>query len=278
MAEEAVVERDTVDPTTMSDDELKEAYESASSEPETVEESAPETQEAEQAVEETPTEEPQEESEVAKLQARIAEQEKMIGSQSSQIGELRKLAEMQKSEPEAADDGIEKLREIFEEDPIKGIQMYESMKSEQQRKAEAMQQYEELQNQNLIKEKIPEFGDLVNDMTELAKQDGLDDMTIRNLLNRPYATNHLATTYNLAQRAMQVRHVASLQAEIDSLKGKADSVLDKVEQAANNKPSVSAKSGQPAPQQKINASDPTSLSDDDLKAELERRRNESVLV
>lgn len=273
MSEEVAEVKDTVEASGMSDEELNKAYNNAvgeenNSEPVSQEDTPSEkaTESIESEKQDTSEPDPVEER-LQSLEKQLDDKQSMIDRQGNEIGMLRKGAEMQKNE--AIVPSSDEWREKFDEDPVAAMKEWDAYKEQEALQQEAAFEYENLGRRQYIESKIPNFNELLDEMVEIAKADGVPDAALRSFRDNPYAD--ISSSIGLANRVMLQRQNARLQQELDKSKGESDRRLDEVEKAANASTHINGKSGQDAPDVKVNFNDATKLPDDLIKQELDKR-------
>lgn len=184
--------------------------------------------------------------EIEKQQKSHLADQKMIGRQSTELGNLRKaktesdakIAEFKAAKKPDA----EEIKELFEEDPAKGVAAINSNKD-----IENKQKLEEITNRALetqmaVMEKMPDFEDMIDDMCGLLKDDGIDAKVISDFKQYPYVADS-ATLFQLAQRARTVKDNLKLKLELETLKKQTNNVEKKIQETGKKGPALSNKAG-----------------------------------
>jgi len=268
-----------VNPVEMTDEQLETELNPQTEEVVEEQKEVEETQAVEEVKEEVKEEPPPEEFKVSKeewekVQKRLEEKEKFIQRQADEVGKRRKSEEQLRQEVYAlktqlAGDGVNHVEAMEIQDAI--------------REREAQLTEAELRtitefNRNAVKTFIPEPESLLDDMVELLKEDGQDDGAIRMFRDNPYKESP-GVLINLGKRAELRREsrnkdakIASLEAELASLRGQPKEVLKKIEKALKEPSQMTNNSGQASStKQTIDDSQIPHMTD----AELERLLKES---
>ena len=268
-----------VNPVEMTDEQLETELNPQTEEVVEEQKEVEETQAVEEVKEEVKEEPPPEEFKVSKeewekVQKRLEEKEKFIQRQANEVGKRRKSEEQLRQEVYAlktqlAGDGVNHVEAMEIQDAI--------------REREAQLTEAELRtitefNRNTVKTFIPEPESLLDDMVELLKEDGQDDGAIRMFRDNPYKESP-GVLINLGKRAELRREsrnkdakIASLEAELASLRGQPKEVLKKIEKALKEPSQMTNNSGQASStKQTIDDSQIPHMTD----AELERLLKES---
>ena len=268
-----------VNPVEMTDEQLETELNPQTEEVVEEQKEVEETQAVEEVKEEVKEEPPPEEFKVSKeewekIQKRLEEKEKFIQRQADEVGKRRKSEEQLRQEVYAlktqlAGDGVNHVEAMEIQDAI--------------REREAQLTEAELRtitefNRNTVKTFIPEPESLLDDMVELLKEDGQDDGAIRMFRDNPYKESP-GVLINLGKRAELRREsrnkdakIASLEAELASLRGQPKEVLKKIEKALKEPSQMTNNSGQASStKQTVDESQIPHMTD----AELERLLKES---
>jgi len=268
-----------VNPVEMTDEQLETELNPQTEEVVEEQKEVEETQVVEEVKEEVKEEPPPEEFKVSKeewekIQKRLEEKEKFIQRQADEVGKRRKSEEQLRQEVYAlktqlAGDGVNHVEAMEIQDAI--------------REREAQLTEAELRtitefNRNTVKTFIPEPESLLDDMVELLKEDGQDDGAIRMFRDNPYKESP-GVLINLGKRAELRREsrnkdakIASLEAELASLRGQPKEVLKKIEKALKEPSQMTNNSGQASStKQTVDESQIPHMTD----AELERLLKES---
>lgn len=218
---------------------------------------------------ETPKEEPKEEpvepeppkeepfsvskEEWDKLQKRLDEKEKFINRQADEVGKRRKSEEQLRQE-------VFNLRTQLSGENVNHVEAMDIQNAIREREA----QLDEAEirtitefNRNTVKSFVAEPESLMDEMIELAKEDGQTDESIRAFRDNIYREPP-GTLINLAKRAemrKEMRNkdaiiaskdaeIASLKAELETVRGKPKEVLKNIERALREPAQMTNKSGQ----------------------------------
>ena len=245
-------------PVEMTDEQLEAELNPKAEEP-TVEEPVEEPKEDEQTPieeppkEETPAEEPPKEEpftitkeEWEKTQKRLEEKEKFIQRQADEVGKRRKSEEQLRQE-------VFNLKTQLAGDGVNHVEAMEIQNAIREREAQLTES--ELHtitefNRNTVKSFVPETDNMLDDMAEILKEDGQVDEAIRAFRYNPYAESP-GVVINLAKRAemrKELRNkdakIASLEAELASMKQEPKKVVEKIAKALKENPQMTNKSGQ----------------------------------
>ena len=181
-----------------------------------------------------------------KLQRRLDEKEKFINRQADEVGKRRKSEEQLRQE-------VFNLRTQLSGENVNHVEAMDIQNAIREREA----QLDEAEihtitefNRNTVKSFVAEPESLMDEMIELAKEDGQTDESIRAFRDNIYREPP-GTLINLAKRAemrKEMRNkdaeIASLKAELESLKGKPKEVLKNIEKALREPTQMTNKSGQ----------------------------------
>ena len=132
--------------------------------------------------------------------------------------------------------------EIAQLDPVTAVEVVLAHKEQVRMQEEARLVYVQSQNKSFITSKVPDFETHMDDIAAIAKEDGISGIAIANFKRNPWAESPMVLM-NLAQRAVQRKAMNKMQTEIETLKKKPDEVLKKIGEAAKHKTLTSA-SGQ----------------------------------
>lgn len=189
---------------------------------------------------------------------------------SNEIGELRKQIRARNEQLQS------NLRDVMDEDPVAGARQLRQIERNEEHIAQLEQ--EETASQRVIESQQlffnyvnPEDVD-VEDMCESLKRDGIDPRFIEQFKSNPFNSAHGETLVHLAKRAFAeklvikaVEHIKKLQAQLDAAKKKPSQVLEGVNKALKQKPTVTASGGKSAAKESIRNSDLRSMSDAELE-------------
>lgn len=266
MEEEGIVtDQDDLDTSILSDEELQTRLEGPT------EEKPEEVAEVKEPEQEKEVVEPEkvvlEKSEYDKIQQQLKDKELFIQRRNTEIGDLRKQLEAKRQT-------LENELETFDQFDPRGIAQREIQLAQTTQQLADLQVKEVIEtNRVVLKDRYPNFQELVDDMSEIATGDlkglGYDDTTISQLLSgfkaNPYA-EQTGTLLNLADRARLNRENRELKSKLKDLEKQPEEVLKKVEKAFNTRPTVTASAGQASASKQVVASDQISILSD---AELE---------
>jgi hypothetical protein len=198
----------------------------------------------------------QEELELSKQ--RIAEKDQFIGKQGKEIGEYRKkLTPLNKDQ----------LNEKFLTDPASALEEYNNHQRQ-------IQEQEIFERQGMIDstrsaviQKVPEFNELIDDIVNIAKADGVPHEALISFKQNPFAIGETpGVLINLAERAKMARKMKSLEEEVGKLKSGKEQIVKKIEAAVNQPKIINANSGQAGSNFNVSESQLHALSDIDLDA------------
>ena len=247
-----------VNPVEMTDEQLEAELNPTETKEEAVEEK--EQTEEEQTQEEDSTKEAVEEKkegpateefkvtkeEWDKTQKRLEEKEKFIQRQADEVGKRRKSEEQLRQE-------VFNLKTQLAGDGVNHVEAMEIQNAIREREAQLSES--ELHtitefNRNTVKSFVPETENLLDDMAEILKEDGQVDDAIRAFRYNPYSESP-GVVINLAKRAELRRElrnkdakIASLEAELASMKQEPKKVVEKIAKALKENPQMTNKSGQ----------------------------------
>ena len=299
MFEPAEDQTDVIDPTSLSDEELEkhlsgegsEENIEASAEEETPEETVGSEEEvseegSEPSGEESPVSEEEEsssdtiDSELEKLRKRVQDKEEFIQRQAREIGELRKLvrealgAETVGTEQGLQQKGEEGLNdEVFFEKPVEAVKKtVEQILAERERQIQAEAQ-RALEVEKTVKERVPDFEKYIDEIAELAKEDGYPDEAIAAFKANPYMGSDPHVLLSYARRVEAARQLNQLKAELEKAKKAPEEFLKKIQKAASGTSTLSnVAPSTPKDRTEFSEKTITSLSD----AELDKLLNEKL--
>lgn len=154
-------------------------------------------------------------SEGEKLKDRVANQEKMIARFGTEVGLLRKKS------PEEERVEVERIRDIFLDDPDKGqeaLNDYNKRKSDAEKlEKDTLFQQQMIETKNTVIKYIPDFENALDDMAEVLKADNVPADVIEGFKKNPYVLDH-TTLYALNKRAHLVKENTDFKTEIEKLK------------------------------------------------------------
>jgi hypothetical protein len=224
---------ETLDPTSLTDEQLSEIISGPEVTEEVPEEKAPEV-----------PEQPEPQAEVAKYQKMVQDSQSMIGKQANEIGTLRKqVAELSarvnppapKVQPdEFFQNPTEATKKIVRE-------VQEEVNSEAETHRTAVIEAR-TQSAHFISGVVPNVMDLIPEMKEVALSDGIPADRVEAFAQDILSESPLIVV-QLARRAEQLKRVRELETENKQLKQKPGQMLKRIEQATKAKPSVSSVSG-----------------------------------
>jgi hypothetical protein len=180
-------------------------------------------------------------------QKKAEHQDKMLARLGTELGLLRK------STPEDETARLEQIRQVYWEDPVAGHKALEEWRIEQKTRENQKHQDEQIEayekNRSNVTSWSPDFESSIDDMAEIIKQDGVDAASIEAFKKQPYVLD-ATTLYNLNMRAKLYKSNAVLQAELESLKkeneslkAKPSELVEKIEKAATQSKTITAKTG-----------------------------------
>lgn len=213
-------------------------------------------------------------AEYDKLVKRIEEKEKFIQRQAQEVGTRRKSEEQLRGE-------IFQLQQALQnkwQEPLEATQIQNQIRDAETELKEAETRTIQEHNQTVVKNFVKEPESLLDDMVELLREDGNDADSIRRFRDNPYWENP-GTLINLAKRAelrKEVRNkdseIASLKAEIQTLRGKPQETVKKIEKALKEPSTMSNASGQAnAVKHEVDATQIVGMSDKELEQALKER-------
>lgn len=171
-----------------------------------------------------------------KLEKQLKDKEEFIQRRNAEVGELRKQIEaLQQRIPQVQEDG-------YYENPVDAVNQVLQAREQQAQIQYLEHQAAIKQNELTIKEFVPEFDSLVDDMVEVIRDLKYPQEVINNFKANPYAEQP-AILVNLAERAKLAKENKTLKAEIEKLKKAPGDVLKKVEAAANSSRPLTAATG-----------------------------------
>lgn len=184
-------------------------------------------------VEQTPAAPETEEAKAEKLAKQVADKEAFIGKQTTEIGELRRQAAA--LQEQLAQVNKDDLNARYYDDPAATVNEVLAIR-EQEAQVQQLQMLANIkQNEVVVKEYVPDFDDLMDDMVETLKELKYDPEIIKNFKINPY-NEQPAIVVNLAERARLSKENKSLKAQIAELNQRVktgpEDALKKVEKAA----------------------------------------------
>lgn len=184
-------------------------------------------------------------SEIELLKKQLADSQSFIGRLGNELGQLRKqLSERDapKADPVTPDqvltDPVGATKRIVQE-------TISEAKQREQAQIEQVQQ-QRIATAQFLSQAVPNIIELLPDMAEVAKSDGVPAELIERFKTDPLSENPFITV-QLAKRAEALRELKKLRAEQEELRAQPKRVLDSVNQAARARPAVSAAHGRTEP-------------------------------
>lgn len=208
------------------------------------------------------------------MEQRANRQSKLLSHMGNEIGMLRKTS------PEDEKARIEEIKAKYWEDPIAGQQAWEAYKAEKVQ-LEQEEQYQKVtmevsKNREKVDKLIPDFSSFIDDIVELAKQDGYNDQMISAFRQYPYFTNY-AILYNMVQRVKASKDmtghkskVDELTKEIETLKSRSSQILNTIEKETSKAKPINGSPGNSTVNMGLNNKPVHSMSTEELK-ELEKQ-------
>jgi hypothetical protein len=183
-------------------------------------------------------------SEVELLRKQLADSQSMIGRQANELGQLRKhVTDMTpKPEPVTPDQVLT--------DPVGSTKKLVQEELNERRVREQEQQkaiYDQrVATANFLAQQVPDIVDLIPDMAEIARQDGVPEEYIERF-KQDILTESPFITIQLAKRAKMLREVNELRNGKKALERKPGELVDKINKAAKTRPAVSGGHGHTNP-------------------------------
>lgn len=181
-----------------------------------------------------------------KLVKRIDEKERFIQRQAQEVGIRRKSEEQLRGEVFE----LQKSLELKWGEPIEATKIQNEIRDRETQLQDAENRTRVENIRNVVKTYVPEPESLMDEMVILLKEDGNPEDSIRTFRDNPYSQPP-GTLVNLAKRAELRKEgrnkdekIASLEAEIQTLKGKPQETVKKIEKALKESPAMSNDSGQ----------------------------------
>lgn len=178
--------------------------------------------------------------ELEKAQKATHYKQKIIGRQSQEVYEARLL--QQKVENLQIELNKIKENEIdYYDDPEQHVQnkIKEKEITEELNKTNIINNI--ISNKNLVLNKIPEFEDLVNEISEIAKEDGIPENHILAFKNNPYADSpEILITY--AKRAQDRIKTKQIELKLKELETKPNKNIKNLDKITNSQPIINSKS------------------------------------
>lgn len=218
-------------------------------------------------------------TEYDKLIKRIEDKEKFIQRQAQEVGARRKTEGQLQTEIFQLQQA---LQDKWQTAPLEATELQNQIRERETELREAETRTVQEHNQTVVKNFIKEPETLLDDMVEILKEDGNDADSVRMFRDNPYRENP-GTLINLAKRAELSRivkskdtEIASLKAEIQTLKGKPQEVVKKIEKTLKEPTAMSNASGQAnATKHEVDATQIIGMSDKELEQALKERSNSS---
>ncbi|MCC7212520.1 MAG: hypothetical protein IT451_11865 [Candidatus Brocadia sp.] len=177
-------------------------------------------------------------TEVEKLRKRTENQQKFFDRIGTELGLLRKqLPEDEKRE-------LEKVRDAFAEDPIKGMSAYKEYEGKIKEREDFINKVQVEEKAEQVKENlsnlVKDFETKIDEIAELLKEDGASADTIRQYKENPYVYGE-EINLNLYKRTISRSEVKKLNSEVEKLrqeneelKKKSGEIFDNIEKASNS--------------------------------------------
>lgn len=209
-----------------------------------------------------------------KLKGRWENQEKLISRFGNEIGLMRKMT------PEQTRIELDRIRDVWREDPIAGDEEMRKFRFRQQEdahKEEAARIIQKVSStKEALKQFVPEFDSGIDDLAGLIKEDGAGDEYVKAFRENPYLLDH-TTLYNMHHRARLSKEVAGLKAELETLKienealkKKPGEMLKKIEDASRFKPESAANKGAASQSGTLYDKLPAKMTSEELKVAAKR--------
>ena len=170
-----------------------------------------------------------EDEEKARLEKQVKDKEEFIGRQTTEIGELRRQAQILAEQLAAVDQ--EGLNRQWNEDPSAVVNEVLAVREKEAQANRLLLQANIKENEITIKQRVPDFDDMIDDIAITAKKDGASDDIVRAFKANPYGAQP-DLVIQLSQRVKLEKENASLKAEVERLKKAPGEALKKVEAAA----------------------------------------------
>lgn len=163
-------------------------------------------------------------------------QDKLINRMGTDIGLLRKKT------PEEEQAELERIRNVYLEDPVAGHEEYEKFrlkKAEEEKEQRLQDTYRRAEEtRTAVNAAIPDFETVLDDIVGLLSEDNVSPETIKYFKSTPYAYS-AETLFNLYKRNELAKQNAALKNEIETLKKeqeelkkRPDKILRNIEDAA----------------------------------------------
>ena len=212
------------------------------------------------------------EERIKKLEERLEEKERFIQRQGNEIGILRKQVGRPPIDIQKA---REEINQQFQTDPSGAVQNMQLLqfRIEEDRRTQAANA-------------VPDIPDLMDEICEIAKAEGENDMTIAAFRQDPYRVR-VDVLYDYAVRARAYRYAKGqsveaqqLRQQIQSLQGRAtENVAARIDQAARSSPVIRGVTGggtssvrDATSHSRLTEAQIPNLSDKDLLAALSKRK------
>lgn len=189
-------------------------------------------------------------TENARLLKKAVNQDKFFDRVGTEVGLLRKRT------PEEDIAELDRIRDIYADDPIEGRKAHDEYLANQTRAEEVDREVSVNQmveaNREGIAISIPDFetnqSETIGELATIMAADGAPPEAVEKFKAQPYLMDQ-ATLFNLHQRNVAVKantakdtEIEGLKAEIEELKKKPDQMLSRIEQASKGK-TMTGKSG-----------------------------------
>ena len=172
--------------------------------------------------------------------------ESVLGRQGQQLGDLRKQIETLTQQltvwesPEEQD----KFNDKFIHNPYQAAIEITKKERETEQTRKQLQELQRLElaktNEIYIKEKIPNFDELKEDISEILRSDGVAEPIVKAVMSDIYVEDP-AILMQLAKRAEIVKENRELKSRFNNEKSKSDRVLGNVEKAAEMRTALNTK-------------------------------------
>ena len=220
--------------------------------------------------------------ELKKEKMTSSEKQKMIDRQSAEVGATRKDIDAQKDKVAKLKEGLgldsEELRSMFDEDPIKAMEQYNSQKVQGTQLSEEEVKLKTLETKATILETMPEFETMVEDIGTILKTErGTSDDLINAFKSNPYQLD-ATTLIFLASWTKSAKNNLVLKNELVKLKKANSNIADNINKAGNARPPLSKVGTSMSSQTNsidYDAADFASMSNEslnDIESEIKKRR------
>lgn len=212
-------------------------------------------------------------TDLEKLQKQLDEKELLMQRQANELGDLRKK---ERERLETQPSQLDPLKETYGEETVDEISIATKAQIDRDNalseleKDHLTQQRES--NERIVLGQIPGVLDMLDDIAELAKNDGFNDANIVAFKADPFATSDPAIILSYARQVKSTRETNALKSELEKLREKQEGTIKRIEEASSSPSGLTSKVASSGNNSavSISADQIPNLSDEDLDKLLQK--------